>query len=64
MPTIHRWSYGIVLYEIFTIGRLFDIFTIQCPGARFSKLPVITGPVELFCFPFQVGVSKLLKVIQ
>ena len=30
-------------------------------GARFSKLPVITG---LFCFPFQMGVSRLLKVIQ
>ena len=26
------------------------------PGARFSKLPVITGPVKLFWFPFQVGV--------
>ena len=24
------------------------------PGARFSKLPVITGPVKLFCFPFQM----------
>ena len=23
-------------------------------GARFSKLPVITGPVKLFCFPFQM----------
>ena len=34
------------------------------PGARFSKLPVITGPVKLFCFPFQMGVSKLLKIIQ
>ena len=21
-------------------------------GARFSKLPTITGPVKLFCFPF------------
>ena len=29
------------------------------PGTRFSKLPVITGPVKLFCFPFQRGVSKL-----
>ena len=34
------------------------------PGARFSKLPVITGPVKLFCFPFQMGVSKLLQIIQ
>ena len=33
-------------------------------GARFSKLPVITGPVKLFCFPFQMGVSKCLKIIQ
>ena len=24
------------------------------PGARFSKLPVITGPVKLFSFPFQI----------
>ena len=22
-------------------------------GARFSKLPVIIGPVKLFCFPFK-----------
>ena len=33
-------------------------------GARFSKLPVITGPVKQFCFPFQMGVSKLLKITQ
>ena len=33
-------------------------------GARFSKLPVITGTIKLFCFPFQLGVSKVLKVIQ
>ena len=24
------------------------------PGAHFLKLPVITGPVKLFCFPFQI----------
>ena len=24
---------------------------------RFSKLPVIAGPVKLFCFPFHMGVS-------
>ena len=34
------------------------------PRARFSKLPVIIGPVKLFCFPFQIGVSKGLKVVQ
>ena len=33
------------------------------PGARFSKLLVIIGPVKLFRFPFQVGVSKVLKII-
>ena len=34
------------------------------PGARFSKLPVITGPVKLFCFPFSKEVLKVLKIIQ
>ena len=34
------------------------------PGARFSKLPVITGPVKLFCFSFHVGVSEDLKIVQ
>ena len=34
------------------------------PGACFSKLPVITGPVKLFCFTFQIGVSKVLNIIQ
>ena len=34
------------------------------PGARFSKLPVITGPVKLFCFPLRMGVSKGLKMVQ
>ena len=34
------------------------------PGARFSKLPVIAGPVKHFCFPLQMGVSKGLKIIQ
>ena len=34
------------------------------PGPRFSKLSVITGLVKLFCFPFQMGVSKGLKIVQ
>ena len=33
------------------------------PGARFSKLPVITWPVKLFCFPLRMGVSKGLKIV-
>ena len=28
------------------------------------KLPVITGPVKLFCFPLRMGVSKILKMVQ
>ena len=35
----------------------------RSPGARFSKLPVIIGPVKLLCSPFQVEVSKVLKII-
>ena len=34
------------------------------PRARFSKLPVITAPVELFCFPLQMGVLKGLKIVE
>ena len=34
------------------------------PGARFSKLPVITGPVKLFYFPLRIGFSKVLKFVQ
>ena len=33
-------------------GRIQGVYPIYVPGARFSKLPVITGPVKLFCFPF------------
>ena len=34
-------------YECKQCGKCFNQ-----AGARFSKLPVITGPVKLFCFPF------------
>ena len=34
------------------------------PGARFSKLPIITGPVKLCCFPYQMGVSKGSEIVQ
>ena len=40
------------------------IIIINCPGARFSKLPVITGLVKLFCISFQMRVSKSLKIVQ
>ena len=36
----------------------------NCAGDRFLKLPVIIGPVKLFCFPFKMGVSKGLKIVQ
>ena len=32
----------------------------QEPVSRSSR--VITGPVKLFCFPFQMGISKVLKL--
>ena len=38
---------GVKLYECKQCGKCFSE-----AGARFSKLPVITGPVKLFCFPF------------
>ena len=38
-------------------------FSLSSAGARFSKLPVITGLVKMICFPFQTGVSKRLKVV-
>ena len=41
-----------------------DFIKAQTPGARFSKLPVITGPVKLFCFPIQIGVSEGLKIVR
>ena len=41
-----------------------EAFEKRAPGARFSKLPVITGPVKLFCFPFQTGASEGLKIVQ
>ena len=34
------------------------------PEALISKLPVIPAPVNLFCFPSQMGVSKVLKIMQ
>ena len=48
----------------FGAGKLSGLSRNEPAGASFSKLPVITGPVKLFCFPFQMGVSKLLKIIE
>ena len=46
----------------------FDWYIIEIklssPGTRFSKLPIITGPVKVFCFPFQMRVSEGLKTVQ
>ena len=38
--------------------------SLKGPGARFSKLPVIIGPVRLFYFSFWIVVSKGLKTVQ
>ena len=47
------------------LGRVLDKWSSRLePGARFSKLPVVTGRVKLFCFPFQMEFSKLLKILQ
>ena len=27
--------------------------TVERPGAHFTKLPIINGPVKVFCFPFK-----------
>ena len=54
-------AFGLPSSELTTTNRKHRY---KSPGACFSKLPVITGPVKLFCFPFQMGVSKLLKIIQ
>ena len=51
------WSYALTYIWICRKTK------IKLPGARFSKLPVITWPVKLFCFPFQMGVSKGLKIV-
>ena len=45
-------------------GRRDKMRWVRRPRARFSKLPVITGPIKLFCFPFQMGVSEGLKIMQ
>ena len=50
-------------YNAALFGCIWPSRKILSPGARFSKLPVIIGPVNLFYFPFQVGVSKVLKII-
>ena len=58
-----EWRKNVARHCAFPV--LHDIFSSFCrPGARFSKLPVITGPVKLFCFSFQVGVSEGLKIVQ
>ena len=41
-----------------------SLTAIQRPGARFSKLPVITGPIKLFWFPLRMGVLIVLKMVQ
>ena len=46
------------------INILFSLIVYRPRGYRFLKFPEITGRVKLFCFPFQMGVSKVLKITQ
>ena len=45
--SIHRWSYGIVLYEVFTIGRLFVIFSYNAVNYSITLIEAMDG-----CFVF------------
>ena len=45
------------------LWMLHDVVVVW-PGAHFSKLPVITGPVKLFCLQLRTGVSEVLKVVK
>ena len=51
-PSLKKNSDAIILY----------VLEGTAPGARFSKLPVITGPVKLFCFPFQREFQRVSKL--
>ena len=37
---------------------------LRVPGVRPSKLPVVTGRVKPFWFPFKMWVLKVLKIMQ
>ena len=54
-PVAFEWMY----LKDYKIKR----FRTTRPGARFSKFPVTTGPIKLFCFPFQIRISKGLRIL-
>ena len=39
-----------------------DFFFVQCPGARFSKVPIINGPGKLLPFTLKIEVSIVLHL--
>ena len=43
-------------------GLLGWIFFVQCPGARFSKVPIINGPGKLLPFTLKIEVSIVLHL--
>ena len=60
----HTEFYWILFIFYFTIDhQLRHYQNVHIPSAtRFSKLPVITGSVKLFCFPFQGEFEKVWKL--
>lgn len=63
-PLQLSWQRQLFTYFFVKFNQPFPLRLRMVPGAGQSKLPVITGPVKLFCFPFQLGVSKVLTIVQ
>ena len=53
-----------LIYSLVFLSSMGILLTSKVVRGPFLEAPVITGPVELFCFSFQMGVSKGLEIVQ